>query len=101
MSVVAIREVTPMTGKEELVESRMKRAAEIVTKHGAQTRLWRVAAGQGASDYIMMSMYETFAKGAIAFQNFMSDPAITRHNLVTKFVISLTTCEVTQTHNKS
>ena len=74
MSVVAIREVTPMTGKEELVENRMKRAADIVTKHGAQTRLWRVAAGQGASDYIMMSMYETFAMGATAFQNFMSDP---------------------------
>ena len=74
MSVVAIREVTPQLGKEEKVENRIKRAADIVSKHGAQTRLWKVAVGQGVGDYVMMSMYESFSKGATAFQSFSSDP---------------------------
>ena len=74
MTVVAIREVTPKIGKEELTESRMARAADIATRHGAKSSLWKVAVGHGAGDYALMNMYETFAKGAIAFKGFSSDP---------------------------
>ena len=51
MTVVAIREVTPEMGKEALVESRMRRVAGVMARHGAFTRLFKVAAGGGAGDY--------------------------------------------------
>ncbi len=74
MNVVSIREVMPHLGKEELAESRIRKASEILSKHGAQTRLWKVAAGQDVTTFVLMSMYETFSKGAVAFQNFSADP---------------------------
>ena len=73
MNVVSIREVTPDVGKEKLAELRFKKGSEILAKHGATTRLWRVIVGQGVGDLVLMSMYETFSKGATAFQSFSGD----------------------------
>ena len=73
MNVVSIREVTPDVGKEKLAELRFKRGSEILAKHGATTRLWRVIVGQGVGDLVLMSMYESFSKGATAFQSFSGD----------------------------
>ena len=74
MTVVAIREVTPDIGKEELVESRMRRVAGVMARHGAFTRLFKVAAGGAAGDYNLQSMYSSFEEGAVAFKNFGNDP---------------------------
>ena len=74
MTVVAIREVTPEIGKEALVESRMRRVAGVMARHGAFTRLFKVAAGGGAGDYNLQSMYSTFEEGALAFKSFGNDP---------------------------
>tara|TARA_S200000501_G_scaffold374498_1_gene424216 strand:- start:505 stop:1125 length:621 start_codon:yes stop_codon:yes gene_type:complete len=74
MNVVSIREVTPDVGKEKLAELRFKRGSEILAKHGATTRLWKVIVGQGVGDLVLMSMYESFSKGATAFQSFSGDP---------------------------
>ena len=74
MTVVAIREVTPEIGKEELVESRMRRGAGVMARHGAFTRLFKVVVGAGAGDYNLQSMYSSFEEGAIAFKNFGNDP---------------------------
>jgi hypothetical protein len=74
MTVVAIREVTPDIGKEELVESRMRRVAGVMARHGAFTRLFKVTAGDGAGDYNLQSMYSSFEEGAVAFKNFGNDP---------------------------
>ncbi|MDG1937220.1 MAG: hypothetical protein P8I83_12530 [Paracoccaceae bacterium] len=74
MTVVSIREVTPEIGKEELVESRMRRAAGVMARHGAITRLFKVAVGGGAGDYNLQSMYSKFEEGAVAFKNFGNDP---------------------------
>ena len=74
MTVVSVREVTPHIGKEKLVESRMKRGEAIMSKHGAQTRLFKTVVGQGVGDYILMSMYESFTKATKSFQSFSGDP---------------------------
>ena len=74
MTVVSVREVTPHIGKEKLVESRMKRGEAIMSKHGAQTRLFKTVVGQGVGDYILMSMYESFTKATKSFQSFSADP---------------------------
>ena len=74
MTVIAIREVTPEIGKEELAESRMRRAAGVMARHGAFTRIFKVAAGGSAGDYNLQSMYTSFEEGARAFQSFSSDP---------------------------
>tara|TARA_B100001057_G_scaffold31985_1_gene29057 strand:- start:529 stop:1149 length:621 start_codon:yes stop_codon:yes gene_type:complete len=74
VNVVSIREVTPEVGKEKLAELRFKRGSEILAKHGATTRLWKVIVGQGVGDLVLMSMYESFSKGATAFQSFSGDP---------------------------
>ena len=73
MNVVSIREVTPDVGKEKLAELRFKKGSDILTKHGATTRLWKVIVGQGVGDLVLMSMYESFSKGATAFQSFSGD----------------------------
>ena len=73
MNIVSIREVTPDVGKEKLAELRFKRGSEILAKHGAATRLWKVIVGQGVGDLVLMSMYESFSKGATAFQSFSGD----------------------------
>ena len=73
MNIVSIRELTPTIGKEKLGEIRFRKASDILAKHGAATRLWRVIVGQGVGDLVLMSMYETFSKGATAFQSFSGD----------------------------
>ncbi len=73
MNVVSIRELTPTIGKEKLGEIRFRKASDILAKHGATTRLWRVIVGQGVGDLVLMSMYETFSKGATAFLSFSGD----------------------------
>ena len=73
MNIVSIRELTPTIGKEKLGEIRFRNASDILAKHGAATRLWRVIVGQGVGDLVLMSMYESFSKGATAFQSFSGD----------------------------
>ncbi len=73
MNIISIRELTPTIGKEKLGEIRFRKASDILAKHGAATRLWRVIVGQGVGDLVLMSMYETFSKGATAFQSFSGD----------------------------
>ena len=73
MNIVSIRELTPTIGKEKLGEIRFRKASDILAKHGAATRLWRVIVGQGVGDLVLMSMYENFSKGATAFQSFSGD----------------------------
>ena len=80
MSVIAIREFIPHIGKEELAVSRITKASEIATKHGAKSSLWKVSAGHGAGDYVMMNNYESFTKGAIAFEGFSKDPEMVNLN---------------------
>ena len=50
MSIHAIREFTPHHGKEALAESRLRRAAGVMARHVAFTRIFKVMAGADVGD---------------------------------------------------
>ena len=47
---VSRRIARPYTGKMDLVMERTQRLAEIMSRHGANTRITRVVAGEGAGE---------------------------------------------------
>ena len=73
MSYVAIREVTPVSGKEAVLQERMLRLSDIMERHGAKSSVFKVVAGDGAGRFDLMNWYDTVEAGATAFQAFGSD----------------------------
>lgn len=73
-SIIAIREVTPHVGKEELAENGIRRDAGVMARHGAFTRMFKVIAGAGARALNLQSFYSSFAEGVAAFKIFSADP---------------------------
>ena len=73
MSYVAIREVTPVSGKEAVLQERMLRLSSIMERHGAKSNVFKVVAGDGAGRFDLMNWYETVEAGATAFQAFGTD----------------------------
>ena len=74
MSYVSIREVTPLRGKDMILEERMKQISEIMGKHGAKSALYKVVAGDGAGRYDLQNWYSSLEEGANSFQSYGSDP---------------------------
>ena len=74
MSYVSIREVTPLRGKDMILEERMKRISEIMGKHGAKSALYKVVAGDGAGRYDLQNWYSSLEDGANSFQSYGADP---------------------------
>ena len=66
MSYVSIREVTPLRGKDMILEERMKQISEIMGKHGANL-LYKVVAGDGAGRYDLQNWYSSLEEGANHF----------------------------------
>jgi len=64
MSYVSIREVTPLRGKDMILEERMKQISEIMGKHGAKSALYKVVAGDGAGRYDLQNWYSSLEEGA-------------------------------------
>ena len=73
MSYVAIREVTPVSSKEAVLQERMLRLSSIMERHGAKSGLFKVVAGDGAGRFDLMNWYDTVEAGATAFQAFGVD----------------------------
>ena len=73
MSYVAIREVTPATGKEAVLQERMLRLSSIMERHGAKSSVFKVVAGDGAGRFDLMNWYDTVEAGATAFEAFGAD----------------------------
>ena len=73
MSYVSIREVTPVSGKEAVLQERMLRLSSIMERHGAKSGLFKVVAGDGAGRFDLMNWYDTVEAGATAFQAFGVD----------------------------
>ena len=73
MSYVAIREVTPVAGKEAVLQERMLRLSSIMERHGAKSGLFKVVAGDGAGRFDLMNWYDTVEAGATAFEAFGAD----------------------------
>ena len=74
MSYVSIREVTPLRGKDMILEERMKQISEIMGKHGAKSALYKVVAGDGAGRYDLQNWYSSLEEGANSFQSYGADP---------------------------
>ena len=76
MTIISVREVSPLPGGAEETEERCKQAVTIMTKHGARAWAARVVAGDrsGAGDTDVYGAYPTFSAGAKSFQAFSADP---------------------------
>ena len=73
MSYVAIREFTPMIGKDAVLEDRILRTSGVIEKYGAVSRVGKVIGGHRAGDYELYNWYETVAAGASAMDGYSDD----------------------------
>lgn len=76
MTIISVREASPLPGGAEETEARCKQAVTIMTKHGARAWAARVIAGDrsGAGALDVYGAYPTFSDGAKSFQAFSADP---------------------------
>jgi len=74
MLYAAIREFTPMTGKDAVLEDRILRTSNIIEKYGAVSRVGKVIGGHRAGDYELYNWYETVTAGASAMEGYSDDP---------------------------
>ncbi len=73
MSNVSIREATPHIGKDMVLEGRMKRFSSAMSRHGAQSALYKVVAGDGAGRYDLQNWYASLENSANSFQSYGAD----------------------------
>ena len=74
MNIITVREMTPIIGKETLMEERLRRAAGVMSRHGAASRIYLTIAGTRAGNYLLINLYNSFSDGSVAFQKYGSDP---------------------------
>jgi len=74
MLYAAIREFTPMIGKDAVLEDRVLRTSNIIEKYGAVSRVGKVIGGHRSGDYELYNWYETVAAGASAMEGYSDDP---------------------------
>ena len=65
--------VTPVAGKEAVLQERMLRLSSIMERHGAKSSVFKVVAGDGAGRFDLMNWYDTVEAGATAFEAFGAD----------------------------
>ena len=74
MTAISVREMTPIVGKTEALKSRLNRAASVMSRHGANSWVTQVMAGDGAGDFHLYATYANYSDAAKAFTAFSSDP---------------------------
>ena len=75
MSYVSIREVTPHTGKENILKERLQKISAVMEEHGAKSGLYSVVAGDGAGRFDLQNWYPTLKAAVTSFQAYGADPA--------------------------
>ena len=75
MSFVSIREVTPHTGKENILKERLQKISAVMEKHGEKSGLYSVVAGDGAGRFDLQNWYPTLKVAVTSFQAYGADPA--------------------------
>lgn len=75
MSYVSIREVTPHTGKENILRERLQKISAVMEEHGAKSGLYSVVAGDGAGRFDLQNWYPTLKAAVTSFQAYGADPA--------------------------
>lgn len=74
MTVISGRVFHPLPGKAAIVQSRVKRLAEILTSVGGRVRLGVVAWGDGARDLHLYGVFPSMAAGAKAYEAMVAHP---------------------------
>ena len=75
MSFVSIREVTPHTGKENILKERLQKISAVMENHGAKSGLYSVVAGDGVGRFDLQNWYPTLKAAVTSFQAYGADPA--------------------------
>ena len=73
MTAISVREITPIAGKTDILKSRILRAVNIMSRHGANAWATQVLAGEGAGDFHIYGRYKNFSDAAKAFTSFSKD----------------------------
>jgi len=73
MTAISVREITPIAGKTDVLKSRILRAVNIMSRHGANAWATQVLAGEGAGDFHIYGGYKNFTDAAKAFTSFSKD----------------------------
>ena len=73
--IISRRILTPMLGKSDLVLTRAKSMQEIMTKHGAMSRVAKIVAGDMAGSIHLTGSYENMQSGCDSFNEMSNDPS--------------------------
>ena len=76
MKIISVREMSPSAGKETLMEERLRRASGVMARHGAVSRIFKIGAGAGAGNYLLMNLFNSFSEGMTSFQRYSADPEL-------------------------
>ena len=76
MKIISVREMSPSAGKEILMEERLRRASGVMARHGAVSRIFKIGAGAGAGNYLLMNLFNSFSEGMTSFQKYSADPEL-------------------------
>ena len=76
MKIISVREMSPSAGKETLMEERLRRASGVMARHGAVSRIFKIGAGAGAGNYLVMNLFNSFSEGMTSFQKYSGDPEL-------------------------
>ena len=76
MKIISVREMSPSAGKETLMEERLRRASGVMARHGAVSRIFKIGAGAGAGNYLLMNLVNSFSEGMTSFQKYSADPEL-------------------------
>ncbi len=68
--------MSPSAGKETLMEERLRRASGVMARHGAVSRIFKIGAGAGAGNYLLMNLFNSFSEGMTSFQKYSADPEL-------------------------
>ena len=76
MKIISVREMSPSAGKETLMEERLRRGSGVMARHGAVSRIFKIGAGAGAGNYLLMNLFNSFSEGMTSFQKYSADPEL-------------------------
>ena len=76
MAVIVTIRVDPITGKSELVGSRLNQASEIWASKGAKTRVAFISMGLNAGQFLFATAFDDFSSTMTAMESVYMDPAM-------------------------
>ena len=76
MAVIVTIRVDPITGKPELVGSRLNQASEIWASKGAITRVAFISMGLNAGQFLFVAAFEDFSSTMTAIESVYMDPVM-------------------------